>query len=293
MSDKNNRATSILLLVVLTLIWGTSFILMKKGLKVFSAGEVGAIRVVSASVFLLPFAFSRLKELNAGHYPKLFFSGLMGIFFPAFLFATAQTHMESAITGIMNSLTPMFTLIIGVLIFGQVFKVRSLVGIIIGLAGTVILIMSRSGGDFAGPNIYAGFVIAACVCYGINVNYVKLKISDLNALTITSIALTLIGPLALVYLLGFSDFTEKITTVPGAWTAMGYLGILGIMSTSIATILFMKLIKLSTPLFASSITYLIPIVAVMWGFLDGEVFSINHFIGMAAIIGGVYLANKK
>jgi drug/metabolite transporter (DMT)-like permease len=293
MSDNNNRATSILLLIVLTLIWGTSFILMKKGLKVFSAGEVGAIRVVSASLFLLPFAFSRFKELKGSHYPKLFFSGLMGIFFPAFLFATAQTRMESAITGIMNSLTPMFTLIIGVLIFGQVFKVRSLIGIIIGLTGTVILIMSRSGGNFTGPNIYAGFVIAACICYGINVNYVKLKISDLNALTITSIALLLIGPLALVYLFGFSNFTNKVAEVPGAWNALGYLGILGIMSTSIATILFMKLIKISTPLFASSITYLIPIVAVMWGLIDGELFSINHFIGMTAIIIGVYLANKK
>jgi drug/metabolite transporter (DMT)-like permease len=293
MSETDNRkTTSIIFLVVLTLIWGTSFILMKRGLKIFSAGEVGAIRVVAASLFLLPLTISRLRNLTTSHYLKLFFSGLMGIFFPAFLFATAQTRMDSAITGILNSLTPMFTLIIGVIIFKQQFKVRALVGIVIGLAGTALLIISRTGGQVGGMNLYALFVIAACVCYGVNVNFVKLKLADLDSITITSIALLLIGPLALIYLLGFSDFIPKIST-PGAGAALGYLLLLGVMSTSIATILFNRLIKISTPLFASSITYLIPIVAVMWGLLDGEQLAMGHFIGMVAIIGGVYLANKK
>jgi drug/metabolite transporter (DMT)-like permease len=294
MSETDNRkTTSIILLIVLTLIWGTSFILMKRGLKVFTAGEVGAIRVMAASVFLLPFAVTRLKDLHRSHYFILFFSGLMGIFFPAFLFATAQTRMDSAITGILNSLTPMFTLVIGVLIFRQQFKIRSVIGIVIGLAGTALLIVSRAGGQIGGVNLYALFVIIACICYGINVNFVKLKIADLDALTITSVALMLIGPLAVVYLLGFSDFITKVSATPGAGTALGYLILLGIMSTSIATILFTRLIKISTPLFASSITYLIPIVAVIWGLLDGENLMPGHFVGMAAIIGGVYLANKK
>jgi drug/metabolite transporter (DMT)-like permease len=290
---ETNKSTSVILLIVLTLIWGTSFILMKRGLTVFSAGEVGAIRVVSASLFLIPFAISRLNELKREHYLKLFFSGLMGIFFPAFLFATAQTRMDSAITGILNSLTPMFTLIIGALVFGQKFKTQSLIGIVIGLIGTVILIVSRTGGQFGGVNIFALFVIAACVCYGINVNYVKVKLPDLKALTLTSGALMLIGPPALIYLLGFTDFTTKLSLNPDAYKALGYVVLLGIMSTSIATILFTRLIKISTPLFASSITYLIPIVAVMWGVLDNESLFVGHFIGMALIIGGVYLANRK
>jgi drug/metabolite transporter (DMT)-like permease len=289
----NNKTTSILLLIVLTLIWGTSFILMKKGLIVFSAGEVGAIRIVAASVFLLPFAFTRLNELQSRHYGKLFFSGLMGIFFPAFLFATAQTRMPSAITGILNALTPMFTLIIGVLLFKQKFLVKSLTGIIIGLAGCILLILSRSNGQVSGLNVYGLFVILACICYGTNVNFVKTNLPDLKALTITSIALMLILPLALIYLLAFTDFTGKLSAAPGAWQALSYLLILGIMSTSIATILFNRLIKISTPLFASSITYLIPIVAVMWGVLDGEQLAPGHFVGMIAIIVGVYLANKK
>jgi drug/metabolite transporter (DMT)-like permease len=291
--SENRKTTSILLLIVLTLIWGTSFILMKRGLRIFTAGEVGAIRVIAATIFLLPFAATRLKDLQGVQYTRLFFSGLMGIFFPAFLFATAQTRMDSAITGILNSLTPMFTLVIGVMIFKQQFKIRSVIGIIIGLAGTALLIMSRTGGQIGGVNLYALFVIAACICYGINVNFVKTKLGDLNAMTITSVALMLISPLAIIYLLGFSDFTSRVSATPGAMTALGYLTLLGLMSTSVATILFTRLIKISTPLFASSITYLIPIVAVMWGLLDGEQLAAGHFVGMAAIIGGVYLANKK
>lgn len=291
--SKQGKSTSIILLIVLALIWGTSFILMKKGLKVFSAGEVGAIRVVAASLFLLPFAFSGIKDLQRHHYVKLLFSGLMGIFIPAFLFATAQTKMGSAITGILNSLTPMFTLIIGVLLFNQKFVTRSLLGIIIGLGGTALLITSRVEGELGGINVFALLVILACVCYGINVNFIKNKISDLKSLTITSISLVLIGPIAFVYLLGFTDFTNKLSSTPASWEAFGYLVLLGLMSTAIATILFNRLIKISTPIFASSITYLIPVVAVMWGLLDGEQLSGGHFAGMAAIFGGVYLANKK
>ncbi len=288
-----NRSVAVILLIALALIWGTSFILMKKGLLVFTAGEVGAIRVVAASVFLLPFALNGLREVRRDHYPKLLFSGLMGIFFPAFLFATAQTRMESGITGVLNSLTPICTLLIGVALFKQRFKTQSLIGILIGLAGTILLIMSRSEGKIGGLNFYAGFIILGCLCYGMNVNFVKFKVTDLKALTLTSVALMLIGPLALTYLLVFTDFTTKVTEIPGAWKALGFIVLLGVMSTSIATILFNKLIKISTPLFASSSTYIIPIVAVIWGLIDGERFGVGHVVVMLAIIGGVYLANKK
>ncbi|MBT1701983.1 DMT family transporter [Chryseosolibacter indicus] len=290
---KNGKFSSVFLVVILTLIWGTSFILMKRGLKVYSAGEVGAIRVVSASIFLLPFALTRIKELNKDHYWKLLLSGLLGVFFPAFLFATAQTKMDSAITGILNSLTPIFTMIISAIVFKQVFKKQALVGIIIGLAGSILLIISRTGGQIGGINLYAIFVIIACICYGSNVNFIKFKLPDLKALTITSLSLMLIAPLALIYLFAFTPFTTKLSAHPGAVEALGFLILLGLMSTSIATILFNRLIKISTPLFASSITYLIPIVAVIWGLLDGEQLAMGHFIGMIAIIGGVYIANKK
>lgn len=290
---ENNKTTSLTLLILLSLIWGTSFILMKRGLLVFSPGEVGSIRVVAASIFLLPIAIVHLKQLNGKHYLQLLASGLMGIFIPAFLFATAQTQLESSVTGIMNSLTPICTLLIGVFLFGQPFRTQSLFGIIIGLAGTVVLIFAKSGGSIGGINHYALLVIAACVLYALNLNFIKYRITELKALTITSVSIMLISPLALTYLLGFTDFTHKIAVEPGAWQALGYIVLLGIMSTSVATILFNLLVKISNPLFTSSVTYIIPIVAVMWGLLDGEQLVMAHFIGMVAVIGGVYLANKK
>jgi drug/metabolite transporter (DMT)-like permease len=289
----SQRGKAIVLLVLLSLIWGTSFILMKRGLTVFSPGEVGSIRVIAAAIFLLPFAIIRLKDLTGIHILKLLASGLMGIFFPAFLFATAQTQLDSSVSGILNSLTPICTLIIGVLLFKQPFRSQSLLGIVIGLIGTIILIFANYGGAVGGLNLFALLVIVACVLYAMNLNFVKYKISDLPALTITSVSILLISPAALSYLLTFTDFTTKVTTHPQAITALGYVVLLGAMSTSVATILFNHLVKISNPLFTSSVTYIIPIVAVGWGLLDGEQLLPGHFLGMLAIIGGVYLANKK
>jgi len=292
-NPENTNARALTLLILLALIWGTSFILMKRGLEVFSAGELGSLRIAFASLFLLPIAVLKFKGLNTGHYFKLFISGMMGIFFPAFLFAFAQTRLESSVTGIMNSLTPILTLLLGVFFFSQKFRRQSIFGIVIGLVGTVILVLANSGGKIGGINGFVTFVILACVFYATNLNYIKYKIPDLQALTITSVSLVLIGPLAIVYLFGFTEFTEKLQTHEGAWTAFGFILLLGFMSTSLATILFNKLVKISSPLYTSSVTYLIPVVAVLWGLLDGEQLYPGHFAGMAAIIGGVYLANRK
>jgi drug/metabolite transporter (DMT)-like permease len=290
---ETSKGKAIFLLILLSLIWGTSFILMKRGLVVYSPGEVGSIRVIAAALFLLPVAFSRMKNLQGRQYGQLLLSGLLGIFFPAFLFATAQTRLESSVTGILNSLTPICTLLIGIFFFSQQFRSRSLLGIIIGLAGTIVLIFANYGGEVGGLNLFAFLVIIACVLYAINLNFIKYRITDLPALTITSVSIMLIAPLAVLYLFGFTEFTTKVQAAPGAWEALGYLVFLGIMSTSVATFIFNHLVKISTPLFTSSVTYLIPIVAVMWGLLDGEQLLIGHFIGMVAIITGVYLANKK
>jgi drug/metabolite transporter (DMT)-like permease len=290
---ENNKGKAIFFLILLSLIWGTSFILMKRGLTVFSPGEVGSIRVVAASVILLPLALVKLKELKAMQLLKLFASGLMGIFFPAFLFALAQTQLESSVTGIMNSFTPICTLLIGVFVFAQPFRSQSLLGIIIGLAGTIILIFAKSGGYIGNINTYALLVVLACVLYGMNLNFVKYKITELKALTITSVSILLISPLALYYLLAHTDFVVKVSDLSQTGEALGYVILLGIMSTSLATIIFNYLVKISTPLFTSSVTYIIPIVAVMWGLLDGEQLVVWHFIGMITIIGGVYLANRK
>ncbi|HMI67331.1 MAG TPA: DMT family transporter [Cyclobacteriaceae bacterium] len=292
MSD-NRNLTPFILLIGLSLIWGTSFILIKQGLKIFSPDELGALRVSAASLFLLPVALVRLKELRQVHFAKLFLSGLMGTFFPAFLFAFAQTQLSSSIAGILNSLSPVWVVIMGALFFHQRFRAIAIVGILISFGGTILLTLSRTGGSIGGFNAYALLIVLACAFYGTNLNWVKFKIADLGSLTITSVALSLIGPLGLTYLFGFTEFTRKMADVPGAWRAFGFIVLLAFMSTAVATLLFNKLLKISTPLFASSVTYLMPIVSVLWGVLDNEHLFLGHFIGMACILAGVYLANLR
>lgn len=291
--QESNRGNAIVLLIILTLIWGTSFILIKLGLKVFAPNEVGALRVTAAGLFLLPAALVRIKELTKDHYWKLFLSGMMGIFIPAFLFATAQTRMDSSVAGMLNTLTPIFTLIVGSVIFKIKFRTLAVIGIMLGFVGAIVLMFARSGGELGSINVFALLIVIACIFYASNLNFIKYKITDLNALTITSTSVLLISPLAIVYLLAFTDFTTKLNTADGAWQACGFVVLLGVMSTAIATFLFNRLVKISTPLFASSVTYLMPIVAVGWGLLDGESLGLGHFIGMAAVIAGVYLANRK
>ncbi|HOX81389.1 MAG TPA: DMT family transporter [Chryseolinea sp.] len=291
--NKPVGATPIILLITLSLIWGTSFILIKQGLKVFSPGEVGALRISAATLFLLPFALLRLKELKTRDYLNLFVSGMMGIFIPAFLFAWAQTKLESSVTGILNTLSPVWTMIIGALFFTQRFKGFALAGIIISFIGAIILALSRSSATLSGFNVYALLVVLACAFYGANLNWLKFKVSNISSITVTSVALLLTGPFAIIYLFRYTEFTVKLTETPGAWKAFAFIAVLALMSTAIANLIFTKLVKISTPLFASSVTYIMPIVAVMWGVLDGEQLFIGHFIGMIAILLGVYLANKK
>jgi drug/metabolite transporter (DMT)-like permease len=290
---ENKKGTAVFLLIILSLIWGTSFILIKQGLKVFSPEEVGSLRVAAAAVFLLPFALIRWKELKQGDHLKLFFSGMMGIFIPAFLFALAQTRLQSSVTGILNTLSPAWAVVMGALFFNQRFKGFAIFGLLVSLGGAVILALARAEGDMGGFNAYALLVVLACALYGANVNFLKFKVEGLGSMTVTSVSLLLIGPLALVYLFGFTEFTQKLTEQPGAWQATGFIIILALMSTAIANLIFNKMLQISSPLFAASVTYLIPIVSVMWGVLDGEHLYLGHFIGMVTILGGVYLANRK
>jgi drug/metabolite transporter (DMT)-like permease len=288
-----NNFKALALLILLALIWGTSFILIKQGLKVYSPDEVATLRVTAAFLFLLPAALIRMRQLNGVDFRIVFVSGLLGIFFPAFLFATAQTRISSSVAGILNTLSPIWTMMMGALFFGQRFKGLAIVGTLIGFGGTLILMLARSGGDISGINYFALLIVAACALYGTNVNWVKFKAHHVSALTLTSVSVMLIAPLAIAYLFTFTGFTSKLGHVDGSWTALGFIALLGCMSTAVATYLFAVLLKISTPLFASSVTYLMPLVSVGWGLLDGEQLYAGHYLGMAAIIGGVWLANRK
>lgn len=281
------------LLLVLAFIWGSSFILIKKGLVGLEPGEVGSLRIVAASVFLLPFALRRLKSVDRKKLPYYTSVGLLGSLVPAFLFAVAQTRLESAITGVLNGLVPLFTILIALVIFKQRQTKAVYLGVVIGFVGTAVLITAGKGSSFGNMNSYAFLVVMATICYASNLNLIKQKLNDVHAVTVTSVSLLLVGPLATIYLFGFTDFWSKLMTVEGTGIATFYICLLGILGTAIALIIFNKVLQMKDALFASSVTYIIPVFAVMWGVIDGEKLYLLHYVGMAAVGIGVYIANTN
>jgi len=277
-------------LLVLALIWGSSFILIKKGLVGLSPYQLGALRIIFTSLFLLIIGFKSLTEIKQFQWKYIAVTALFGTFIPAFLFAIAETKVSSSVCSILNSLTPLNTLLIGVLAFGMGFKRSQFIGILIGLIGTAILIFN--GKQESSENYsYAVLVIIASVCYALNVNLIKKYLSDVKPLSITTGNFTVMLIPALVIL--FSTNFIEIAPLQETQNSMLFILILGIAGTGIANIIFFKLIQMSSPVFASSVTYLIPIVAFFWGLLDNEMLTLFQFFGAFIILVGVYLANKK
>lgn len=288
----SGKSLAWLFLISVALIWGTSFILIKKSLIVFSPGELGALRITMAFLSLAPVAIRNLPKLSKSKLPVLFILGINGSFIPAFLFAIAQTKLDSSITGVINAITPIFVVIIGLMFFQQKVKLINTIGIIIGFLGTIVLLLGASRFNLSGINYYAFYVVLATVMYGTNVNLIKRYTPDIRALDITAISLFLTSPFCLIYLFGYTGFVLKINET-GFWEAFSYVTILGVVGTAGALILFNRLIQISSPLFASSVTYLIPLVAIIWGVMDGEKINVYQFMGMGIVLGGVWLANRK
>jgi drug/metabolite transporter (DMT)-like permease len=283
-------------LILLSLIWGSSFILIKRGLEVFSPGEVGAYRIVAAATFLLPLSIPRIKNLDKSQIKNLIIVGFVGSFIPAFLFAKAQTQLSSSLTGVLNALTPLAVVVIGSLFFNSKITRRNGIGLAIAFIGVFILVTVKEGsgfGAFTDINSYAFYVLLACVCYGFNLNIIKYRFQKLKPIEITAISLLMVLPIALVYLMAGTQFSYKVVNMDGAIPALGYITLLGVMGTAIALIIFNVMVKTATPVFASSVTYLIPIVAIFWGVLDGEVLLFGHYIGIVAVIIGVWFGNRK
>nr|WP_255709821.1 EamA family transporter [Pontibacter harenae] len=279
------------MVVVLTFIWGTSFILIKKGLTVFSSDELGALRIIIASASLLPFAIRNLRKVELHRWRFLFASGLLGNLFPAFLFAYAETRLASGLAGVLNSLTALFTLLIGAAFFHQRITWLRMMGILVGIAGTAMLIFSGNGQADLDNKFYGLYIVVATICYGGSANIIKYKLQGINPVVMSSLALLTVGPLATAYLFT-TDAVEKLQHAPQAWEALAYIATLAIFSTAIGLILLNKLIHVSTPLFASTTNYLIPIVALMWGVLDGETIQLWHYLGMVVILIGVFIVNR-
>ncbi len=289
---KSTKVYSWVILIVLALIWGSSFILIKKGLEVYSAGEVGAMRIVAAAIFLLPVAISHLPKIDRKYIKLLFGVGLLGTFIPAFLFAIGQTRLDSGVTGVLNGLVPIFVLIVGATFFKQKFEKSKYLGVLLAFVGTSILVTSGAEG-FGSFNYYVIFIVVATACYGTNLNLIKYYLGDLKALVITAISVALVGPIAAVYLFAGTPFIDTLTNEPGALRALGYVALLGVMSTSVALVLFNKLVQITTPIFSSMVTYLIPIVAITWGLIDGEKLMLGQILGILAILLGIIITNRK
>jgi drug/metabolite transporter (DMT)-like permease len=279
-------------LVLLSLVWGSSFILMKKALIGLTPIQLGALRILIAGLFLLLIGFKSLKEIKKKHYKYIIITALLGTFFPVFLFAYAVKGIDSSITSILNSLTPFNTFIVGALAFGFTFKKQQLLGIIIGLIGTVLLILEGAGLNPNQNYWFSVLVIIASIGYAFNVNIVKKHLHDISALSIVAGNFLLLVIPAFVVLL-FTDFFSTLEFTETKITALGYITILAVLGTGIAKVLYNKMVHLASPIFASSVTYLIPVVAVFWGVLDEEKLSILQFFAGVIIMFGVYLVNKK
>ena len=286
----NSTYKNYLTLAFLALIWGSSFVLMKRGLESYSDMQVAALRLFIAFLSLLPFLYSALKELNKKHIVPLIITGVLGNGIPAFLFTRAQTTLESSFVGILNSLTPIFTLVLGIYFFKSKPTKTNIVGIIIGFLGALLLYVSEIP-DFSTVNIGVLLVVIACLFYGASVNVIRKYLADMNFLHISAIAFMFVGPFAGFYIFT-TDFLSIATTTNGL-TSLGYITILAVVGTSFSVVVFNKLIKDTSAIFATSVTYLIPIVALFWGLLENEQIRNEHYIGICIILCGVYLVNKK
>lgn len=281
------------ILIPLVIIWGSSFILIKKSLLYFSASEVGILRVVLTFLFLLPIAIKKAFEVNRKMAIYLTISGAVGSLIPALLFAIAQTKIDSGLAGTLNALTPLSTLVLGIMFFKISTKWYNILGVLIGLLGAVGLIYASSEQSFVFNMKYAFLIIIATICYAFNVNFIKFYLKELNSLTITVLTFFYIGIPAFLYVILFSDIPSKIFSSTETLAGLGYLSLLAIVGTGLALIAFNKLIKISSPIFASSVTYMIPIVALIWGIIDGEVFKFSYLIWFFLILAGVLLVNAS
>ena len=280
------------ILIMLSVIWGSSFILIKRGLDAFSFEQVATIRIFIASIFLAIIGRKYYINVPIKKLWPLFLTGVIGNGIPPFLFSKAQTYIDSGIVGILNVLTPLFTILIGILFYNLKVKTINYLGVALGIIGTIYLLIPQSDQLNDKTVYYCILAILGTACYGWSANILKANLEELNAIQISTISFSFIGPCAGIYLF-CGNFLEIMESHPKALNSLASVAILAIMSSAIAVIIFNKLIKMTGPLFATSCTYIIPIVAIIWGISDKEIITTNHIIGFVIILGGVYLVNKR
>ncbi len=283
---KRTKVLDWLILIILAFIWGTSFILIKKGLESFNSFQIASLRIFISFIFLLPIALKNIKYVDRENIWSFLIIGFLGSAFPAFLYPVAQTNIESSAAGMLNSLTPVFTLLFGMFFYSRKAKTHQVLGIILGFIGAAGLLYN---GSFS-FNSYGLYIVLATMFYGISSNQVA-QLKNINGISITALAFLFIGPIAGINLL-LSDFSEAVQTAH--WLRnLGFIAILSIFGSGLALAIFNILILRTNPVFASSVTYLIPIVATLWGIIDKEAITSSMIISVICILGGVYLATLR
>jgi drug/metabolite transporter (DMT)-like permease len=285
------------LLILLACIWGSSFILMKKGMYtddhqvIFSAAQVGTLRMLLASLVLLPLSIINFRKLKSRK-DILYFSivGFCGSFIPAFLFTYAETGISSGFAGMMNSFTPIFTIILGFIIFHQRLKVSQLYGAVIGTVGIACLVFSGKQMALQADWYHLLAVVLATFFYGISLNTIKHKLQGYSSSEITSLSFGILFIPSLICFI-FLDTEQVFLTSKHALSGFSYIAILAVVGTAFATFIFNGILRISSALFASSVTYLIPIVAVFIGIYFNEKITVFQVLSMFIILFGVLVAN--
>ena len=279
-------------LIILSIIWGSSYILIKKGLTGLTPIQLGSLRVIVTTILIAPIGYQKIKKIPKEKLKWVAFSAFVGSFLPAYLFAFAETEISSSVTAVMVSLTPLFTLLISVILFGEELLRKQVLGVIVGFLGIIVLINNELL-ESSFSLLYVMFVIIAAFCYAVNANVLKYKLPNIPALGIVFMSFLFMFIPAFI-ILCFSDFPfVDFASNPLIIESIIYIIILALFGTAIAKVLYIKLLAISTPVFSVSTTYLMPIIAIFWGLLDGESFQPIQFIGTLIILMGVYLVTKK
>ena len=288
--EKSN--TKWYLLAFLGCVWGSSFILMQFGLKGVSAIQLGSLRILFAAGFLFLVGGKEIAKIPLYKWKYIALTSIFGTFVPAFLFAIALSKIDGSVSAILNSLTPLNTLLVGMFFFGLDVQRRQIFGVIIGFVGCALLVLSGSESNSTENYYYAILIVLASIFYGINVNLIKKYLSDLKPLTISTgnFVVMFVPALIVLYFTGFFEIInqEKVQN------SLGYIAVLGIIGTGLSNILFFKLIQLSSPVFASSVTYIIPLVAIFLGSLFmNESLTLLQIAGALIVLVGVYFSSRK
>ena len=266
--------------------------MMKEGLLHLTAYQVASMRILSAGIVLLPWALKYIRQIPKKKLFIIFMSGVLGSLLPAYLFCVAEEGIDSALAGTLNSLTPIFVIIIGALFFGSRTSTNKVLGIIIAFSGSILLLLSKGHMGESQNLVYVSFIVLATICYGINVNMVHRNLHDTGSLQIAAIALSLnaIPALVVLFITGYFDLPLTNT---GILYSTFHAALLGIFGTAIASIIFYVLIKRAGAVFSSMVTYGIPVVANCWGLIYGEEVGWKQVGCLLLILAGVYVANRK